>query len=442
MITGHGLRVSAALGILSAVGITQVLAQSSLPPCPTLTNTSNRLDNCQGAYTDSNGARYVGEFQEGKPDGQGTATFRDGRKYVGEFREGKWRDGKRNGKGTYTHPDGSKYVGEFRDGKFDGQGTFTYSDGRKYVGEWREGKRTGQGTETSADGKLLTGEFRDGLLNGQGSGTLSNGKTYVGEWRDGLPHGRGTETLPNGVKYVGEFLDGKYSGQGTFTTAGHAKYVGEFRDGTQNGQGTYTFNGSTYVGDWQDGRENGHGTLTLPNGAKYIGTWQANKKHGQGKEYSSNGELVREGYWISDEYYGPKAPAGLRIEDGARVKMIESGGVYHVPVLINDALKLDFIVDSGASDLTIPADVVLTLIRTGTIKEADFIGTQRYVLADGSAVSSGTFTIRSLKVGDRIITDVRASIADVNGSLLLGQSFLNKFKSWSQDNTTHELVLQ
>jgi len=30
----------------------------------------------------------------------------------------------------------------------------------------------------------------------------------------------------------------------------------------------------------------------------------------------------------------------------------------------------------------------------------------------------------------------------VNGSLLLGQSFLNKFKSWSQDNATHELVLQ
>jgi predicted aspartyl protease len=47
-----------------------------------------------------------------------------------------------------------------------------------------------------------------------------------------------------------------------------------------------------------------------------------------------------------------------------------------------------------------------------------------------------------LKVGDQTITNVRASIADVNGSLLLGQSFLNKFKSWSQDNATHELVLQ
>ena len=72
------------------------------------------------------------------------------------------------------------------------------------------------------------------------------------------------------------------------------------------------------------------------------------------------------------------------------------------------ALMLEFIVDSGASDVSIPADVVRTLIRTGTIKKSDFIGTETYRLADGSAVESGTFIIRSLKVGDRTVTDVRA----------------------------------
>jgi clan AA aspartic protease (TIGR02281 family) len=132
----------------------------------------------------------------------------------------------------------------------------------------------------------------------------------------------------------------------------------------------------------------------------------------------------------------------LRVENGCRVKMVESGGIYQVPVVINDTLKLDFIIDSGASDVSIPADVVLTLMRTGTIKKSDFIGTEKYGLADGSTVESRTFIIRSLKVGDRRVTDVRASIADVNGPLLLGQSFLSKFKSWSQDNVSHELVLQ
>jgi predicted aspartyl protease len=136
------------------------------------------------------------------------------------------------------------------------------------------------------------------------------------------------------------------------------------------------------------------------------------------------------------------APDSLRVENGGRVKMVESGGIYRVPVVINGALKLDFIVDSGASDVSIPADVVLTLMRTGTIKRSDFIGTSKYGLADGSTVESRTFIISSLKVGDRTVTDVRASISDVDGPLLLGQSFLSKFKSWSQDNVSHELVLQ
>jgi hypothetical protein len=39
------------------------------------------------------------------------------------------------------------------------------------------------------------------------------------------------------------------------------------------------------------------------------------------------------------------------------VPMKREGGTYAVPVLINDAITLDFVVDSGAADVTIPADV-------------------------------------------------------------------------------------
>ena len=59
----------------------------------------------------------------------------DGSKYVGEF-----KDGKPNGQGTSTNPTGQKYVGERKDGKKNGKGTFTLPDGRKYVGEWKEDK--------------------------------------------------------------------------------------------------------------------------------------------------------------------------------------------------------------------------------------------------------------------------------------------------------------
>jgi len=83
----------------------------------------------------------------------------------------------------------------------------------------------------------------------------------------------------------------------------------------------------------------------------------------------------------------------------------------------------------------------MTLLRTETITEADFLGKQTYRLADGSTLPSQQFTIRSLRVGDRVLENVVGGIAPVSGSLLLGQSFLSRFKSWSIDNERHALVL-
>ena len=134
-------------------------------------------------------------------------------------------------------------------------------------------------------------------------------------------------------------------------------------------------------------------------------------------------------------------PAGT-IENRIKVAMKKDGGTFGVPVEINSALMLDFIVDSGAADVSIPADVFLTLVRAGTVKDFDLTGEQIYVLADGTKSKAVTFTIRSLKVGDTTITNVRGSVAATQGPLLLGQSFLGRFKSWSVDNARHELVLE
>ena len=78
--------------------------------------------------------KYVGEIDEGVPNGLGILIFPDGRKYVGEFKYGNW-----NGQGTYTYPDGSKEVGEWNGGihwnvkVYDKNGNIT----EKYVnGKW------------------------------------------------------------------------------------------------------------------------------------------------------------------------------------------------------------------------------------------------------------------------------------------------------------------
>jgi clan AA aspartic protease (TIGR02281 family) len=125
-----------------------------------------------------------------------------------------------------------------------------------------------------------------------------------------------------------------------------------------------------------------------------------------------------------------------------RVPLRIDRGISFVPVEINGSVKLDCAIDSGASDVSIPADVFSTLKRSSTVKEADFIGQQSYVLADGSTTQSAIFKIRSLRIGELVIEDVKASVTPSHASLLLGQSFLERFKSWSIDNTTHELLLE
>jgi len=123
------------------------------------------------------------------------------------------------------------------------------------------------------------------------------------------------------------------------------------------------------------------------------------------------------------------------------VPLVKEGGVYTVPVRINDVLTLDFIIDSGAAEVQVPADVALTLLRTGTISQSDFLPGETYRLADGSTTKSSRFNIKELKVGDYSVKQVAAGISDVQGPLLLGQSFLSKVPSWSQDNTRGVLVI-
>jgi hypothetical protein len=50
------------------------------------------------------------------------------------------------------------------------------------------------------------------------------------------------------------------------------------------------------------------------------------------------------------------------------VPLKTAGGVFVVPVEINGTVTLDFAIDSGASDVNVPADVFSTLKRAGTIK--------------------------------------------------------------------------
>lgn len=123
------------------------------------------------------------------------------------------------------------------------------------------------------------------------------------------------------------------------------------------------------------------------------------------------------------------------------IPLVQHGGVYTLPVRINGVITLNFILDSGASEVCIPADVVMTLIRAGTIAQRDFLPGKAFSLADGSVVKSARFVIRELELGGHKIFNVPGAIGPVMGPLLLGQSLLAKLDTWTLDNQRHVLIL-
>jgi clan AA aspartic protease (TIGR02281 family) len=144
-----------------------------------------------------------------------------------------------------------------------------------------------------------------------------------------------------------------------------------------------------------------------------------------------------------------KTELGLPIEGGygngppeTRVPLVRMSGGLIAPVIVNNSIKLNFVVDSGASDVSIPADVFSSLVRANTVTQADITGMRNYKNADGEVFQSKTFVIRSLKIGNIEAPRVQAKVSPSNAPPLLGQSFLKRFKSWSIDNSTQELILQ
>ena len=124
------------------------------------------------------------------------------------------------------------------------------------------------------------------------------------------------------------------------------------------------------------------------------------------------------------------------------ISLEKRGGVYEVPVRINGALTLNFILDTGASEVNIPAEVVSTLLGNGTINATDFLPSQSYRMADGSTVESSRLRIHELQIGDSKVREVPATVVSGTGFPLLGQSFLGRLNSWSLDNKRNLLLIR
>jgi aspartyl protease family protein len=161
------------------------------------------------------------------------------------------------------------------------------------------------------------------------------------------------------------------------------------------------------------------------------------------KSFYSNQNLVKRDPFDMPKNSLVQGNGSIESDNSNSIPMTKKGGVFEIPVLINGSLKLNFIFDAGAADVSIPPDVALTLIRTGTLKSEDFLGTETYRFADGSTARSKVFVIKELQLGNKKVTNIRASISkSINAPLLLGQSVLNKFGKITIDYKRQLIIFQ
>ena len=125
-----------------------------------------------------------------------------------------------------------------------------------------------------------------------------------------------------------------------------------------------------------------------------------------------------------------------------RFQLKHENGIYRVNLNINNSVNLDFILDSGASVVLIPEDVFSVLVRNGTISKNDILGYKTFTIADGTSSQKPVFKIKSLTIGNITVNNIEATVGEKNSDLLLGQSFIRKFKSIKIDNSSNELIIE
>ena len=127
-----------------------------------------------------------------------------------------------------------------------------------------------------------------------------------------------------------------------------------------------------------------------------------------------------------------------------QLKTLQSDGLLFVDTCIGEVCGFNFILDSGAGDVSVPQNVLDAMRKDGIITDRDIKGRQTYITADGRKIPGIQFRIPKLRIGDVTVYDVEASStvgSENQDMMLLGQTFLRKFKMWAVDNRSKELLL-
>jgi len=124
------------------------------------------------------------------------------------------------------------------------------------------------------------------------------------------------------------------------------------------------------------------------------------------------------------------------------VKMKKANGVYEIPTEIN-GVPMHFIFDTGAGLISISETEINLLREQGKFSYQDVVGTGNFMDANGDITEGTIVLLKTVKIGDRILNNIEASVVhNLTAPLLMGQSALEKFGRISIDYKNEEITFE
>ena len=285
--------------------------------------------------------------------------------------------------------------------------------------------------------------------NGEGIWKDATGATYKGEFKNGTISGQGILTYPTTI------IEGSFSSdvakEITFYTTG-TSYEGELALGTPNGRGKLLYNdGSSIECNWEDGDPVGEGVLIQPDskpgsndGYTIKGLFSNWSISGEGEILYNTGDIYKggllnfneegegtlfffgggkmEGRWSQGECINCQSAVKSNIN---MIPLRKENGVYLIDVVINGVPVNNMIFDTGAGEISISPSFLLASINNGDLTDSDILEGRNYINASGDINFAARVNLREVKVGNKVIENVEASICETCEGLSINLFGLN-----------------
>lgn len=126
-----------------------------------------------------------------------------------------------------------------------------------------------------------------------------------------------------------------------------------------------------------------------------------------------------------------------------RVPLLSNAGVHYVKLSIAGVCCFLFVIDSGSADVTVSPTLFKAMIKGGYVGKDELIDVQSYRTASGAIIEGVRFRMPPMTIEGLTVRNVTGSVSEgtEDTAMLLGQSFLQKFRYWAIDNRASQLVL-